>query len=166
MPIATPTWINRVWQEFRAGNLTRAARDVLLTLHSYRGHGGVAWPSQVTLGERANCDERTVRRALAAARDLGLVHWTERRVRAGWRWLRTSNLYRFVVPVAPVHLFYGVQKPRAPAAALPDIAAGERRVTKKEALDEMLREAAAAPDLLLARRLAWNEGRLLTTRGG
>jgi Helix-turn-helix domain len=83
MPIATPTWINRIWQEYRAGNLTRAARDVLLTLHTFRGHGGVAWPSQVTLGERANCDERTVRRALVAARDLGLVHWTERRVRAG-----------------------------------------------------------------------------------
>jgi hypothetical protein len=169
MPIAIPTWINRIWQEYRTGNLTRAARDVLLTLHSYRGRGGVAWPSQVMLGERANCDERTVRRALAAARDLGLVHWTERRIRAGWRWLRTSNLYRFVMPegpVAPVHLFYGVQKPRAPAAALPDIAAGERTVSKKEALDAMMREAAAAPDLLLARRLAWNEGRLLTTKGG
>ena len=23
------TWVTRVWQEFRAGNLTRAARDVL-----------------------------------------------------------------------------------------------------------------------------------------
>jgi hypothetical protein len=102
MPIAIPTWINRIWQEYRAGNLTRAARDVLLTLHTYRGHGGVAWPSQVTLGERANCDERTVRRALVAAQGLDLVRWTERRVRAGWRWLRTSNLYRFVVPEGPV----------------------------------------------------------------
>jgi hypothetical protein len=27
-----PKWSDRVWQEFRAGNLTRAYRDVLLTL--------------------------------------------------------------------------------------------------------------------------------------
>ena len=33
-------WTTRIWQEFRAGNLTRAARDVLLTLHTYRGTGG------------------------------------------------------------------------------------------------------------------------------
>jgi hypothetical protein len=39
-----------------------------------------------------------VQRALAAAQVLGLVDWAERRVRAGWRWLRSSNLYRFVVP--------------------------------------------------------------------
>jgi hypothetical protein len=37
---------------------------------------------------------------------------------------------------------------------------------KKEALDEMLREAAAATDLLLARRLAWDEGGLLVRRSG
>jgi hypothetical protein len=36
------TWIARVWQEFHAGNLTRAHRDVLLTLRTYRGHGGLA----------------------------------------------------------------------------------------------------------------------------
>jgi hypothetical protein len=29
---------------------------------------------------------------------LGLVSWAERRVRAGWRWLRTSNAYRLVMP--------------------------------------------------------------------
>jgi hypothetical protein len=32
---------------------------------------------------------------------------------------------------------------------------------KKEALDELLREAAAAPDLLLRRRLAWESGQVL-----
>jgi hypothetical protein len=164
MPIAIPTWINRIWQEYRAGNLTRAARDVLLTLHTYRGHGGVAWPSQVTLGERANCDERTVRRALVAAQGLDLVRWTERRVRAGWRWLRTSNLYRFVVPEGPVQPTRRALRQVAVTTGHCD--RGGENQKKKAALDEMLREAAAAPDLLLARRLAWNEGRLLTTRGG
>jgi len=35
------SWTDRVWLEFRAGNLTRAYRDVLLTLRTYRGHGGL-----------------------------------------------------------------------------------------------------------------------------
>jgi hypothetical protein len=39
--------------------------------------------------------------ALRQARHLGLVDWSERRIRAGWRWLRTSNLYRFMVPTEP-----------------------------------------------------------------
>ena len=95
-------WTRRIWQEFHAGNLTRAARDVLLTLHTYSRDGSPAWPSQVTLGDRAQCTARTVRRALERARDLGLVSWTERRVKAGWRWLRTSNLYRLLLPAEPV----------------------------------------------------------------
>jgi DNA-binding transcriptional MocR family regulator len=84
-----------IWLEFRAGNLTRAHRDVLLCL---AGYGRVAWPSHQTLADRANCCVRTVQRALEAARDLGLVTWVERRVRAGWRWLRTSNRYTLTVP--------------------------------------------------------------------
>ena len=143
-------WTTRIWQEFRAGNLTRADRDVLLTLHTYRGTGGAAWPSHATLAERANCCTKTVQRALRQARELDLVHWAERRVRAGWRWLRTSNLYRFVMPEGPV------RPPTTPPrrAPLTDIAAGEGRASKKEALDELLRAAAAAPDLLAARRRA------------
>ena len=92
-------WTTRIWQEYRAGNLTRAARDVLLTLHTYRGPGGVAWPSHATLAQRAKCSTRTVLRALAQGRNLGLVSWSFRRVRQGWRWLQSSNLYRFLASV-------------------------------------------------------------------
>ena len=84
-------WRDRVWQEFRAGNLTRAYRDVLLTLASFRGAGGLICPAHATLAERAGCSVSTVRRALAQAFLLGLVSWTERRIHAGWRWLRTSQ---------------------------------------------------------------------------
>jgi hypothetical protein len=161
MPIATPTWINRIWLEYRAGNLTRAARDVLLTLHTFRGTGGAAWPSHATLADRARCCTRTVQRALAQAQCLGLVSWAERRVRAGWRWLRSSNLYRFVVSDLPVTAGSLPSVTTAPCrkppvlahAAQTDSVAGEGRVRKQEALDEMLRAAAAAPDLLLRRRL-------------
>jgi hypothetical protein len=153
-------WTTRIWLEYRAGNLTRAARDVLLTLHTFRSTGGVAWPSHATLAERARCCVRTVQRALAAAQGLGLVSWAERHVRAGWRWLQTSNLYRFVVPVDGVR-----QVPQHPASVArftqTDSAAGEGRESKQEAREEMLRAATAAPDLLLARRVAWTEGRLL-----
>jgi hypothetical protein len=149
MPIPASPWTARVWQEFRAGNLTRAYRDVLLTLRTFRGHGGHCWPSHATLADRAECCVRTVQRALAQAQHLGLVDWVERRVRAGWRWLRTSNLYRFVTPAAPVQ---AGMRPVFRAPPLSDIPAGKGRVRKQEAIEAVLAEAAAAPDLLLARR--------------
>jgi hypothetical protein len=102
MPTLSTPWTSRIWQEFHAGNLSRAARDVLLTLRTYRGHGGLICPSHDTLADRANCHPSTVLRALQTARDLGLVRWTERRVRAGWRWLRTSNRYTLTDPETPV----------------------------------------------------------------
>jgi hypothetical protein len=154
-------WTTRVWQEFRAGNLTRAYRDCLLTLHSYRGPGGVAWPAHETLAARAGCCARTVQRALRQAADLDLVSWHERRRRAGWRWLRTSNLYRFVVPVAQVQ---AGMRPRFPCKCTTgQVVRAEGIVSKKEALQDMLHAAAQLPDLLAQRRAAV-EARLLTGR--
>ena len=83
----------------------RRYRDVLLTLQTYRPTGAPAagiWPAHATLAERAGCCIRTVQRALQLAERLGLVSWTERRVKAGWRWLRTSNTYRLELPDAAV----------------------------------------------------------------
>jgi hypothetical protein len=152
MPNAKPAWTTRIWLEYRAGSLTRAARDVLLTLHTFRGTGGQCWPSHATLADRAKCCIRTVLRALQAAQRLGLVDWVERRVRAGWRWLRSSNIYRFMTPMMPV---IAAARPVSNAPALTDSMAAEVRVSKKDALDTMLRAAAAAPDLLAARRAAF-----------
>ena len=78
MPTPQEPWRDRVWREFRAGNFTRAMRDVLLTLATYRGPGGIAWPSHATLAERAKCSVRTVQRALAMAAELGLTQAGER----------------------------------------------------------------------------------------
>ena len=150
-------WIARVWADYRAGNLTRANRDVLLTLYTFRGAGGQCWPSHATLADRARCCTRTVQRALQQGQHLGLVDWAERRVRAGWRWLQTSNLYRFLTPQAPVQP--GLRAPcRRARATLTDIATGEGRGNKKEALEQMRLEAAAAPDLLAMRRVAMARG--------
>jgi len=96
------SWPALIWRHFHAGNLTRGARDVLLTLATFRGHGGAIWPAHDTLADRARCGVKTVARALTEARELGLVSWSERRIRRGWRWLRTSNSYRLEVPADPV----------------------------------------------------------------
>jgi hypothetical protein len=95
-------WIARVWREFHAHNLTPTWRDVLLSLRSFRGRDGTICPAHATLGQAVRCHENTVQRALQAARDLRLVDWAGRRVRLGWRALRTSNSYVLLVPKAPV----------------------------------------------------------------
>jgi hypothetical protein len=103
-------WTARIWAEFRVNNITRAWRDALLTLATFRGRGGVICPAHATVAARTSLAPKTVERALHAARDLGLVAWSERRVRRGWRWLRTSNLYRLIMPDAAVEP--GLRRPR------------------------------------------------------
>ncbi len=152
------SWTARCWQEFRAGNLTRASRDVLLTLATYRGPGGVAWPSHDTLAARAGCCVRTVQRALQAARELGLVSWIERRVRAGWRWLRTSNAYRLTTPLEAVR---PGQSRRRVTTGQP--VRGGESASRKKALVAMLAQAPGLPDLLAARRRVMEERRLNET---
>lgn len=153
MPIAQ-SWTARCWLEYRAGNLTRAYRDVLLTLHTFRGHGGTAWPSHATLAERAGCCVRTVQRALQQAQQLGLVSWAERRVRAGWRWLRTSNAYRLIMPRDAVQ---GGRKTsrRRDVSTTGQPGRGGENGSRKEALQAMMQAAAGLPDLLAMRRTAW-----------
>jgi hypothetical protein len=137
-------WTARVWAEFRAGNLTRAWRDVLLTLATFRGRGGLICPAHQTLANRTGLKaSKTVERALRAARDLGLVEWSERRVRRGWRWLRSSNLYRLIVPDASVEP--GLRRPRC--TNRPAVERGE----SKEKRRRLTREVLAAVPLHIAR---------------
>src|SRR4051794_9972108 len=105
------TWCGYVRRAHRDGHLTRHYRDVLIELHGYRGPGGIAWPAHTTLAERAECCVRTVQRALEAARELGLVSWTARRLRAGWRSLRSSNAYRLERPQKPLEAVPGRRRP-------------------------------------------------------
>ena len=69
----------------------RAARLRLPALSRRAGRQSRPWRSLIEPPTRAT-----------AGQSLDLVSWTERRVRAGWRWLRTSNLYRLVTPCSPV----------------------------------------------------------------
>jgi hypothetical protein len=108
-----------------------------------------------------------VQRALRHARRLGLVDWTERRIRAGWRWLRTSNCYLLSVPETSIDPSMRPIWWRRSTNGQRD-GGGERLEKAKEGrhavLRTMLREAAARPDLLAARRSAI-EARLLTSAG-
>ena len=86
-------WTPAVWTQFRTGNLTRAFRDVLLTLRTFDGSAGL-YPSHATLADKASCAVRTVQEALRQGKALGLVSWQSGASR------RTSNRYLLTVPRA------------------------------------------------------------------
>lgn len=94
----TLKWDIAVWMAFRARNLTRADRDVLLTLRTY-ARSGLAWPSQATLARKARTCAKTVCRAMRAGQGAGLLAWTKgRRWLSGGSWKRGSNTYTLLTP--------------------------------------------------------------------
>jgi hypothetical protein len=84
----------------RGGRLTRAAKDVGDALLRRLSAEGRCDPSHDTLAADAACDARTVRRATVSLRALGLMRWTTRLVRVGWRAEQTSNAYELVPAIA------------------------------------------------------------------
>jgi DNA-binding transcriptional MocR family regulator len=115
-------------------------------------------PSHAILADRADCGVRTVQRALRQAEHLGLVSWVERRVKAAWRWLRTSNRYFLRLPETPIASGMRIHDRAKSTNGQPD-RGGECKF-KKEALRELLTEAARLPDLLAIRRQTF-EAKLL-----
>jgi hypothetical protein len=103
--------------------------------------------------------ERTVAHALAAARDLGLVNWTERRIRRGWRWLRTSNACKLTN--APAGDVQRAARPAFPRYATTCQRGGEGRVRPKRRCWNVMPSAAAMLPDLLARRRREIEDKLL-----
>jgi hypothetical protein len=82
----------------RAGRLTACAKDVAEALLRRLGTSGQLDPTHERIAEDADCDTRTVRRALDALRAVGLVIWQCRLVRDGWRAVQTSNAYMLLTP--------------------------------------------------------------------
>ncbi len=75
--------------------ITPIAQDVGQELLRYADRRGVCWPSHATLAEGIGCCERSVARAIASLKALGLLDWTHRKA----RWNRaTSNLYWLLAP--------------------------------------------------------------------
>ena len=145
-------WAARIDAEFAADNLTRSWRDVLLVLASFRGHRGEIFPSQASIAARAQCSERTVRRAVAMAVQLGLVVVLPRRRWIKGRYVRSSN--RYVIGVPDRAVVPGQRPPWPRRASTGQIGRVQEKEERKAALDTMLRAAAAAPDLLAMRRAA------------
>jgi hypothetical protein len=133
----TPSITERIWRAFHAGDLTRVGRDVLLTLASFRGPGGVAWPAHSTLAARCKCSVRTVQKALASAKALGLLCWAGRWTKVGWRMVRASNCYRFVT-----------EKVEAPLSSIASL------LTNLTSPSRQTVRVMEEPDLLALRRVA------------
>ena len=83
----------------RAGRLSPKAQWVGEALLKRLGVDGECDPAHATLANDAGCSVRTVQRATVAMRALGLLRWTTRLVRAGWRTEQTSSAYE-LVPIA------------------------------------------------------------------
>src|SRR5206468_353729 len=102
-------WLARAELERRAGRLTAFHVEVGRALLRRLGEDGRCDPSQATLAADAGCSERTVRRALAAFRELGLLAWAQRLVVRPWpaggrgatRAEQTSNAYALELPATP-----------------------------------------------------------------
>lgn len=87
---------------YRAGRLPAKQERVGLALLKRLGTDGQLDPSYDTLGNDAGCSARTARRATASLRDLGLLSWQCRLVRADWRTEQTSNQYELLMTPAPM----------------------------------------------------------------
>jgi hypothetical protein len=128
----------------RAGRITPRAEWVGCALLKRLADDGRCDPAHATLAADAGCSERTVRRATAAMRALGMVRWQTRLVRAGWRAEQTSNAYELI-----------------PAAPLP--CAGQRvRETRKREIPYRPNLGSIEAQAALARRRSVIEARLLT----
>src|SRR5215217_5437094 len=125
----------------RARQLTPTAELVGTALLKRLGADGQCDPSHATLAADVGCSARTVGRATATMRDLGLLRWDQRLVRSGWRAEQTSNAYE-LVPATTV-----------PAMVLPVPRCGGqngRETPKGKFIDEDAAARASAKQQLLA----------------
>lgn len=107
-PDEFPAWRRRLELERRARNLTDgrnltpARRDALRAMLAFVGVDGALFPSDAAVAELAGCSARTVRRARADARELGLLSWESTRRLVNGRWRQGPNRYTVTIPIRPV----------------------------------------------------------------
>lgn len=85
---------------FDARGLNPVERLILLALADWANDDGECWPGQVSIAEKVEVSESTVRRVLTRLRTLGVLEVSERRRPDGYK---TSNLYR-LMHTSPVNL--------------------------------------------------------------
>lgn len=92
MTTTFPVLRSLILNTFRAGQITRAMKDVLLIMAarsrpaSYEG-----------LAHAAGCSRRMVAYTIAQAEALGILERVHHRVRRGHRWMNGKNSYRFIM---------------------------------------------------------------------
>lgn len=132
----------------RAGRLPAKHEWVGEALLRRLGTDGRCDPAHDTLAADAGCSARTVRRATASMRTLGLLRWQTRLVRTGWRTEQTSNAYELVPTAAPPAVSCGGQSGRetrkidiqtAPPPTSAEVAAAREALARRRAvIDERL----------------------------
>jgi len=166
------------------GPITRAFLDVLTALlwGFHNAQTGRCFPSYEAIASKAGCARSTVAEAVKALEWAGVLSWQHRvtRIRErcrdlfgrdGWRWrvIRTSNAYAFRDPMADAGRFpsksgnqTGTGNQEISSLLAPPVAAARPVSTALNgALDRLgatLAEAHRLPDLLAARRRAWETG--------
>ena len=105
-------WRVRLDLARRAGRITALHALVGEALLRRQGTDGRCDPSHDTLAADVGCCARTVRTALAALFQLGMLRWVNRLIRVGSRTEQTSNAYTLIVAVAAAF----VPRPRRKSA--------------------------------------------------
>jgi hypothetical protein len=86
-----------LYAHYRAGRLPAKQERIGQALLKRLGTDGQLDPTHATLAGDAGCSDRTVRRATATLRALGLLQWQTRLICAGRRVQQTSNQYLLVL---------------------------------------------------------------------
>jgi len=77
---------------FRAGQISRTAKDVLLIIAR-----SIRPASYESLAKAAKCSRRSVAYAIQQAEQLGILRRSHNRIRRGRRWMNGCNGYRFIM---------------------------------------------------------------------
>jgi Helix-turn-helix domain len=94
-------WKAQIEVHRRAGRITDGQAQVGVALVRRLGQDGRCDPSHQTLAHDSGESISTVQRALKALAGCGLVSWTRRIIRDGWRACQTSNAYLLTVGKPP-----------------------------------------------------------------
>jgi hypothetical protein len=147
-------WRVRLDLARRAGRITALHALIGFALLRRLGQDGRCEPSHDTLAADAGCCPRTVRTALAALFELGMLKWINRLIRVGSRTEQTSNAYTLIV--APVVAF--IPRPRRRNACAASGGKPCRETTSTMIQDSNSTERSAATAALAQVRQSWEEG--------
>lgn len=87
-----PVLRSLILNTFRAGQITRTMKDVLLIMATRSRPA-----SYESLANAAKCSRRMVAYAIAQAEALGILERVHNRIRRGRRWMNGKNSYRFIM---------------------------------------------------------------------